>query len=113
MERIENFKEDIACIRAVLERILNSMNSQLFLDYEQEKFGRIVKSKPAEPKNVVVDLNKKVCPMCAGRPCQNDCAWFDEDTGQCSVYLLSWIPAIRNVIVNEGKAARISDIFRR
>jgi hypothetical protein len=92
MEKLESFEEDVACLRAALERILNHLNSGLFLDYQKEKFGRIVKTKS------VVDLNKKVCPMCAGRSCQNYCAWFDEDTGQCSVYLLSWIPQVRNAI---------------
>jgi hypothetical protein len=45
MEKLETFEEDVACIRACLERILNHMNSQLFLDYQKEKFGRIIKGK--------------------------------------------------------------------
>ena len=44
-EKLETFEEDVACIRACLERLLNHMNSQLFLDYQKEKFGRIVQSK--------------------------------------------------------------------
>jgi len=43
MYKQETFEEDIACIRACLERILNHMNSGLFKDYQLEKWGRIVK----------------------------------------------------------------------
>ena len=97
MEKIENFKEDVACIRAVLERMLNCMSSQLFLDYQQEKFGRTVKTKN-DLKVPVIDLNEKICPMQSGHSCSHTCAWFDSDTGQCSVYLLGWIPAVRSAI---------------
>jgi hypothetical protein len=43
-------EEEIKCLRACLERILNHMNSQLFLDYQLEKFGRIVKEKKESSK---------------------------------------------------------------
>jgi len=32
--------EELRCIRCVLERLLNHLNSQLFLDYQLEKFGK-------------------------------------------------------------------------
>ena len=45
--KLETPEEDVACLRAVLERLLSHFNSQLFLDYQQEKFGRIVGSPKA------------------------------------------------------------------
>jgi len=38
-------QEEIACIRALLERLLRVMDEKLFVDYQMEKFGRIVKEK--------------------------------------------------------------------
>ena len=35
----EKLIEELRCIRCVLERLLNHLNSGLFLDYQQEKFG--------------------------------------------------------------------------
>ena len=32
--------EEMRCTRCVLERILNHLNSQLFLDYQLEKFNK-------------------------------------------------------------------------
>jgi hypothetical protein len=33
--------QEIACLRAVLERILRVMDEGLFVDYQMEKFGQI------------------------------------------------------------------------
>ena len=33
--------QEIACLRAVLERILRAMDEGLFVDYQMEKFGQI------------------------------------------------------------------------
>ena len=33
--------QEIACIRALLERILRVMDEGLFVDYQMEKFGQI------------------------------------------------------------------------
>ena len=33
--------EELRCIRCCLERLLNHLNSQLFLDYELEKFKKV------------------------------------------------------------------------
>ena len=41
----EKLLEELRCTRCVLERILNHLNSQLFLDYELEKFSKKVKGK--------------------------------------------------------------------
>jgi len=38
-------EEELSCLRAVLERILRVMDEGLFVDYQMEKFGRIVKGK--------------------------------------------------------------------
>ena len=35
----EKLFEELRCLRCVLERLLNHFNSQLFLDYQMEKFG--------------------------------------------------------------------------
>lgn len=35
----EKTLEELRCIRCVLERLLNHLNSGLFLDYQLEKFG--------------------------------------------------------------------------
>jgi hypothetical protein len=50
VKKLETFEEDVACIRACLERILNHMNSGLYKDYQLEKWGRIVKTKPKQEK---------------------------------------------------------------
>lgn len=34
--------EELRCIRCVLERLLNHLNSNLFLDYQLEKFKQTV-----------------------------------------------------------------------
>lgn len=36
--------EELRCIRCVLERILNHMNSSAFVDYQMEKFGKDYKT---------------------------------------------------------------------
>jgi hypothetical protein len=36
----EKMYEEIRCLRCVLERILNHLSSQHFLDYQMEKFGK-------------------------------------------------------------------------
>ena len=40
-EDLESLHKEIACCRAVLERILRCMDEGLFVDYQMEKFGRI------------------------------------------------------------------------
>lgn len=40
MTKIELDKE-ISCVRALLERILRTMDEGLFVDYQMEKYGRI------------------------------------------------------------------------
>lgn len=43
--------EEIKCLRAVLERILRVMDEGLFVDYQMEKWGKIIKSrKKRKPK---------------------------------------------------------------
>jgi uncharacterized protein YoaH (UPF0181 family) len=44
-EKIINLthEENIQCLRAVLERILRVMDEGLFVDYQMEKYGKIVK----------------------------------------------------------------------
>jgi len=37
--------EELRCIRCVLERLLNHLNSSAFVDYQMEKFGKNYKSK--------------------------------------------------------------------
>jgi len=37
--------EEVKCIRALLERILRVLDEGKFVDYQLEKFGRIVKRK--------------------------------------------------------------------
>ncbi len=32
--------EELRCIRCVLERLLNHLNSSAFVDYQMEKFGK-------------------------------------------------------------------------
>ena len=39
----EKTYEELRCIRCVLERILNAMDSSGFVDYEFEKFGKVKK----------------------------------------------------------------------
>jgi len=39
--------QEIACLRAVLERILRVMDEGLFVDYQMEKFGQIKYDKEA------------------------------------------------------------------
>ena len=39
--------QEIACLRAVLERILRCMDEGLFVDYQMEKFGQIKYDKDA------------------------------------------------------------------
>jgi hypothetical protein len=39
--------QEIACLRAVLERILRAMDEGLFVDYQMEKFGQIKYDKDA------------------------------------------------------------------
>ena len=41
-------REEVACLRAVLERILRVMDEGLFVDYQLEKGGRIVKNRKKE-----------------------------------------------------------------
>lgn len=53
-------EEEIACLRAVLERILNHLNSGLFKDYQLEKWGRIVKSKEKLTKKEEDDYERFV-----------------------------------------------------
>jgi len=36
--------EELRCLRCVLERLLNHLNSGLFLDYQLEKFGKDYKT---------------------------------------------------------------------
>jgi len=36
-----DMNKEIACIRALLERLLRVMDERLFVDYQMEKFGRI------------------------------------------------------------------------
>jgi len=36
-----DINKEIACIRALLERLLRVMDEKLFVDYQMEKFGRI------------------------------------------------------------------------
>jgi len=40
--------KEIACLRAVLERILRVMDEGLFVDYQMEKFGLIKYKVPEE-----------------------------------------------------------------
>jgi len=36
--------EELRCIRCVLERLLNHLNSSAFVDYQMEKFGKDYKT---------------------------------------------------------------------
>ena len=36
-----NLEKEVACIRALLERLLRVIDERLFIDYQMEKFGRI------------------------------------------------------------------------
>jgi len=36
----EKTLEELRCIRCVLERLLNHLNSSAFVDYQMEKFGK-------------------------------------------------------------------------
>ena len=36
----EKIKEEMRCLRCVLERILRELNEGLFVDYQMEKFGK-------------------------------------------------------------------------
>ena len=40
--------EEIKCLRAVLERILRVMDEGLFVDYQMEKWGKIIKTRAKE-----------------------------------------------------------------
>jgi hypothetical protein len=44
----EMTKETRLCIRCVLERILNHLNSSAFVDYQLEKFGKDYKTREDE-----------------------------------------------------------------
>ena len=44
-EKLETFEEDVACIRALLERFLMAKYPNEYKDYQLEKWGRLVKSK--------------------------------------------------------------------
>ena len=36
----EKMYQELRCIRCVLERLLNHLNSSAFVDYQMEKFGK-------------------------------------------------------------------------
>ena len=44
MKKLETYEEDIACIRACLERLLMAKHPIEYKDYQLEKWGRIVGS---------------------------------------------------------------------
>jgi len=44
--------EEIKCLRAVLERILRVLDESLFVDYQMEKWGKIIKSRKKERETV-------------------------------------------------------------
>jgi len=41
-EKLDKLIEELGCVRALLERLLRVMDEGLFLDYQFEKWGRIV-----------------------------------------------------------------------
>ena len=51
--------QEIACLRAVLERILRVMDESLFVDYQMEKFGQIKYDKELLINSNKVGDNKK------------------------------------------------------
>jgi len=64
--------QEIASLRAVLERILRVMDESLFVDYQMEKFGQINYDKPLMIETFKSKVNgcphgartKKSCKIC-------------------------------------------------
>ena len=48
MDSLETHEENIACIRAIMERFLLAMYPGVYKDYQMEKWGRIIKTKQPE-----------------------------------------------------------------
>lgn len=47
-EMEDKIYEELRCIRCVLERLLNVLDSSAFVDYQMEKFGKEYKTKGDE-----------------------------------------------------------------
>lgn len=69
-----DLNKEIACTRAVLERILRVMDEGLFLDYQMEKFGRIgyldgsLKSKEGRKSNSEKEVGFTILPSDDAKP---------------------------------------------
>lgn len=63
--------EEIKCLRAVLERILRVMDEGLFVDYQMEKYGYLVKLERKENIGWCEKLKRPISPLSSGE-CSRD-----------------------------------------